>query len=547
MYMTTIKEVNGLSAVDVSGKMLRIAGNDTVAPGKSVWTDGKIIYGHHRTGGGFSYVPSSGYLWYNEEGFFLIDRMAETVMPLNWDEIDCSKLYYIISADNAVYGVVENSIYNLLTGELVEKDIGWQQYNLADMAVSLQDEKDNDTQENKKILWLLEGYSKNETYDMILHEEGTGVIESVVRKNSFDSDGYECTNSKDVGIIEQTKSMYYNLSVSSYRNYKSGDYLICSERRWYENTYDGKYWSYIYDSASLPFSNVKLPSSWSDPDATEMDFLGYDPEKHGGVFTGVRYRITYNRKLTLSTPECDAVTSKYITEKNVWGDVFERTDVKQGDGCPWPETSFSYPAEYGKPGTVKVSQVPGPEDIEMTYIQQVEYRTLKETYLYHAWGPFHDHKVLESIFFRMYLVPRSLSGSKREESGGSNFLRDYGNYKIDVISPEGFTTWKRSYSIPNVGDFESEKDWNELYSIYDIDIGDGEKDPVLYVGVWGTSTKNFPEGYQLIKKDRKTKKWKTIVTSKSRLNFRMGYIRNVNLVRYNLQHILSELTKEGDS
>ena len=126
-------------------------------------------------------------------------------------------------------------------------------------------------------------------------------------------------------------------------------------------------------------------------------------------------------------------------------------------------------------------------------------------------------------------------------------MRDYGNYKIDVISPEGFTTWKRSYSIPNVGDFESEKDWNELYSIYDIDIGDGEKDPVLYVGVWGTSTKNFPEGYQLIKKDRKTKKWKTIVTSKSRLNFRMGYIRNVNLVRYNLQHILSELTKEGDS
>lgn len=543
MFQTVIANVSGLLATDIQGRNLIIAGNDSVMPGKAVWTDGKIIYGQHKkTGGSSNPVPLNGYLWYNEEGFFVIDRMADTVTPLNWDELDCSKLYYIISADDALYGVVENSIYNLLTGELAEKDIGWQHYTLVDMAVSQPEEKDDGTQENKKILWLLEGYSKNETYDMILHEEGGGVIERIVRKNSSDSDGYEYTASKDLGIIEQKKSMYYNLSVSSYKNYRAGDYYIYSNRRWYEDTYDGKYWSYIYDTASFPFSEVKLPHSGHMSD--EAKFLGYDPEKHMGIYTGVRYELTWNYQLySPSEPECDDLTRDYLIEEDVEFPIVERTNgMEQDSDCPWPDTKYLYPEKWGDPKSIIYTQKPGPEGIELTYVQQVEYRTLKEVYLYHSWGPAHDHKVLASKLCRMYLVPRSLSGVRHEEDGDSNFTRDYGNYKVSVLSPEGFTTWKRSYSIPNVGDFESEKDWNELYSIYDIDIGEGEKEPVLYVGVWGTSAKNFPEGYQLIKKDRETGKWKTIVTSKSRQNFRMGYIRNVNLVRYNLQNILG--TKE---
>lgn len=52
MYQTRISAVNGTTAIDTAGRMLKIAGSAPVVPGKIVWTDGVVIYGSIPSGGG---------------------------------------------------------------------------------------------------------------------------------------------------------------------------------------------------------------------------------------------------------------------------------------------------------------------------------------------------------------------------------------------------------------------------------------------------------------------------------------------------------------
>lgn len=106
MYRTVIKEVNGLSAVDVNGRTLRIAGNDAIAPGKPVWTDGKIVYGQHMVATAAPAAISENISYATHlKGLFQI-YAPESVFMSNTNNIRVVGSYY----DTSSYVFPENEV-----------------------------------------------------------------------------------------------------------------------------------------------------------------------------------------------------------------------------------------------------------------------------------------------------------------------------------------------------------------------------------------------------------------------------------------------------
>ena len=106
MYRTVIQEVNGLTAVDINGRTLSIAGNDAIAPGKPVWTDGKIVYGQHMVATAAPAAISENISYATHlKGLFHI-YAPESVFMSNTNNIRVVGSYY----DTSFYVFPENEV-----------------------------------------------------------------------------------------------------------------------------------------------------------------------------------------------------------------------------------------------------------------------------------------------------------------------------------------------------------------------------------------------------------------------------------------------------
>lgn len=553
MYMTTIKEVNGLSAVDVSGKMLRIAGNDTVAPGKSVWTDGKIIYGHHRTGGGFSYVPKSGYLWLNSDGLWRITRTYETEKLLNidWKALEKSDncIKGIVSCDNYAYLIIgdkygySKAVYDLMTGQQIQGELEWQrEYTI--------DYEDYCINSETHDLWQVIRYHDFASYNYY------GSYHYVIYKNGKQVDDVKYGGEKEIWMpkdrpyINENGMLWCEMKcIKSLSDIYEDYYFSGSETTW-ENTVDGvhykagtlstsKTWShkFVYHAKTECFCSIYVEF----PKVARSVKARYD-EDVGAI----------GRNLYDISERCEPrliEKYKHEVEKYVWYEIVgDIRDCKNGAGVV--ETHSGWGGKH-----VTHRSMMGEYECEMEYCVSVNWQ--RGTYS-QILGPLYEGPRFDfrDVHYYLYYVPYKFNAGKSWKDGALNHQLDLGNHKVEIKVPDNSSgnMYNETATVPDIPELGIDWDYtnNQIMSIYDIKDGE-EKivgniiNKVSYENDFGQAQWQFVV-IDRQKNDEEAVEAKVVMEAEARYNFHCGWFDSLTPVSSTLQSILFQLiTKEGDS
>ena len=107
MYQTTLKSVNGYTAVGANGERLRFIGNWYANAGDTVWTDGNIIFGHSplKASSTMMTLPSNSGI-----PILLDDRRGYFSPTGTWSDYDIAQYNWIVNNQNSFAGGYDDTI-----------------------------------------------------------------------------------------------------------------------------------------------------------------------------------------------------------------------------------------------------------------------------------------------------------------------------------------------------------------------------------------------------------------------------------------------------